>query len=122
MGRIPEQSQIIKIITSKTDRTAQKNSQGYLTNVQTRALIFIEADDPEIGLVCVMPVGMLEISSCIINPEIKPGYHIDKGRELGRFQLGGSTCCLIFRPGVIKEFTVKREAACKVGEQIAIAH
>jgi len=111
-----------KIITSKTDRTAQKNSQGYLTNVQTRALIFIEADDPEIGLVCVMPVGMLEISSCIINPEIKPGYHIDKGRELGRFQLGGSTCCLIFRPGVIKEFTVKREAACKVGEQIAIAH
>ena len=29
-----------------------------------------------------------------------------KGQELGYFQYGGSTHCLIFRPGVIKDFTI----------------
>ena len=88
------------------DPGGPNNSQGYITQVATRALIFIEADDPVIGLMCMMTVGMAEISSCVIHPHVAPGYHVKKGEELGFFQYGGSTHCLIFRPGVIAEFTL----------------
>ena len=88
------------------DPAGPNNSQGYLTQVATRALFFIEADDPAIGLMCFMAVGMAEISSCVIDPAITPGSHVIKGQELGYFQYGGSTHCLIFRPGVIKDFTL----------------
>jgi Phosphatidylserine decarboxylase len=35
-----------------------------------------------------------------------PGYHVAKGEELGYFQYGGSTHCLVFRPGAIAEFSL----------------
>ena len=78
-----------------------KKSQCYLAHVATRAIILIEADDPAIGLLCLMPVGMVEVSSCIIDPAIRPGHRVKKGEEVGYFQYGGSTYCLIFRPGAI---------------------
>lgn len=108
------------------DLTDQDHSEGYLAHVQTRALIFIEADDP-VGLVCVMPIGMVEISSCIIDPEIRPGARVTKGQELGYFQFGGSTHCVFFRPGVIDHFTVSGPSAgvsgtpVKMGQKIAVA-
>ncbi len=79
-------------------------SQSYLAHVAARAIILIQADDPVIGLMAVIPVGMIEVSSCVIDPEIVPGHHVDKGDELGYFQFGGSTECLVFRPGVIDQF------------------
>ncbi len=88
------------------DPEGPKKSQGYIAHVAARALIFIEADDPTIGLLCMMPVGMVEVSSCIIPPEIRPGARVKKGDELGYFQFGGSTYCLIFRPGAISGFTL----------------
>jgi len=54
----------------------------------------------------VMPVGMGEISSCMINHKVKSGAHIIKGDELGYFQYGGSTVCCIFRPGAIGAFAL----------------
>ncbi len=97
-------------------------SQGYIAHVATRAIIYIEADDPQIGLIVVMPVGMAEVSSCVISDKIKPGYRIGKGEELGFFQYGGSTYCLIFRPGVIKRFEVQEGKDVKMGQTIAIAN
>ena len=97
-------------------------SQGYITHVATRAIIYIEADDPQIGLMIVMPVGMAEVSSCVILDKIKPGYRIRKGEELGYFQYGGSTYCLIFRHGVIKRFEVQEGNDVKMGQTIAIAN
>lgn len=82
-------------------------SQGYIAHVATRALIFIECEDPAIGLMCVVLVGMAEVSSCVIRPEIAPGYRVEKGDELGYFQYGGSTHCLVFRPGVITDVSLK---------------
>jgi phosphatidylserine decarboxylase len=81
-------------------------SQSYLAHVAARAIILIEADDPNIGLVAFLGVGMSEVSSCIISPNIRPGNRIAKGDELGYFQFGGSTECLIFRPGVIADFSL----------------
>jgi phosphatidylserine decarboxylase len=97
-------------------------SQGYIAHVATRAIIYIEADDPQIGLIVVMPIGMAEVSSCVILDKIKPGYRIRKGEELGYFQYGGSTYCLIFRPGVIKRFAVQEGNDVKMGKTIAIAN
>jgi phosphatidylserine decarboxylase len=42
----------------------------------------------------------------VIDPAIQPGYHVAKGEELGYFQFGGSTHCLIFRPGAIADFSL----------------
>jgi phosphatidylserine decarboxylase len=82
------------------------NSQSYLAHVAARAVILIEADDPVIGLVAFVPVGMVEVSSCVIDSKVTPGYHVAKGEELGYFQYGGSTHCLVFRPGAIAEFAL----------------
>lgn len=104
------------------DPTDQDLSEGYITQVQTRAIIFIECDDPAMGIICVMPVGMVEISTCTLNPAITPGYHIIKGEELGYFQFGGSTHCIIFQRDVIKQFFVDKNSFSQVGEKIAVAH
>jgi phosphatidylserine decarboxylase len=84
------------------DPTGENESQGYITELATRALIFIEADNPAIGLMCIMPVGMTEISSCEIT--VYEGQHVNKGDQLGMFHFGGSTHCLIFGPQVKLDF------------------
>jgi phosphatidylserine decarboxylase len=84
------------------DPSAPNDSQPFLTAVATRALIFIEADNPKIGLMCVIPVGMAEVSSCEIT--VKTGQRVKKGDQLGMFHFGGSTHCLVFRKGVNLKF------------------
>lgn len=84
------------------DPAGPNDSQGYITEVATRALIFIEADNPDIGLMCVLPVGMAEVSTCQIT--VYEGQRVRKGDQIGMFHFGGSTHCLIFRPGVNLEF------------------
>ena len=84
------------------DPAGPNDSQGYITAVATRALIFIEADNPDIGLMCVMPVGMAEVSTCQMT--VYEGQHVKKGDQIGMFHFGGSTHCLIFRPNVNLDF------------------
>lgn len=84
------------------DPAGPNESQGYITELATRALIFIEADNPDIGLMCFMPVGMAEVSTCQIT--VYEGQHVKKGDQIGMFHFGGSTHCLIFRPKVKLEF------------------
>jgi len=73
-------------------------AQSYLAVAATRALIFIESDNPTIGLVCFIAVGMIEVSSCEIT--VRVGDHVNKGDQIGTFHFGGSTHCLVFRPGL----------------------
>lgn len=100
------------------DPEAPNQSQAFLTAVATRALIFIEADNPAIGLMCVMPVGMAEVSSCHIT--VRPGDHVNKGDQLGMFHIGGSTHCLIFRPGVNLTFTEYEKPAVDAQNNIRV--
>ena len=88
------------------DPIGPNNSQAYLAHVAARAIIDLKADDPAIGHMVVMPIGMGEISSCVIDPRIKRGARIAKGEELGYFQYGGSTVCCLFRPGAIAAFAL----------------
>jgi phosphatidylserine decarboxylase len=90
------------------DPAGPNDSQGYITEVATRAMIFIEADNPAIGLMCFVPVGMAEVSTCDIT--VYEGQHVKKGDQLGMFHFGGSTHCLIFRPGVNLKFDFHGQA------------
>lgn len=81
----------------------EKTGQGYLTATATRAIIFFEADNKELGLVCFLGIGMTEVSTCDIT--VKEGQHVKKGDEIGMFHYGGSTHCVIFRKGLeLEEF------------------
>lgn len=106
-------------------------SQGFEAAVNTRGLVFIQADDPALGIVCVIPIGITEISSVVI--EVKNGQKVTKGEELGYFSYGGSTLCLVFQPGVISHFTkavpppdspspLPDEYTVKVNAQIAVTN
>lgn len=110
------------------DLTAGTYSQGYMTCVNTRGLVFIESDEPLLGTVCLMAVGISEISSISLPVEVGP--RVRKGEEIGYFSYGGSSVCLIFQSGVVKEFTVDvsnagavvgtRGAILKMGQKIAV--
>jgi len=93
------------------DPAGPNNSQGYIAHVATRALIFIQADNADIGLVCLVPIGMAEVSSCLLvdkeGQPLKEGARVKKGDQVGYFQFGGSSHCLIFQPGVVSEFALQ---------------
>ncbi|KAG5652871.1 hypothetical protein H0H81_003301 [Sphagnurus paluster] len=101
------------------DPSAPNNSQGYLTAVATRAMIYIQADNHNIGLMCFMAVGMAEVSTCEIT--VQKGDVLKQGQEIGMFHFGGSTHCLIFRPETKVQFvdTVKIGADILLNAPIA---
>ena len=84
------------------DLVAANNSQAFLTSTATRAVIFIKADNPKIGLMCFVAVGMGDVSNNEITVRI--GQHVNKGDELGMFHFGRSTHVLLFRPEVNIDF------------------
>jgi phosphatidylserine decarboxylase len=100
------------------DPAGPNESQGYITHVASRALIFIEADNPDIGLMAIMFVGMAEVSSNEIT--VYEGQHVTKGDQLGMFHFGGSTHCLIFRPQVKLQFDFHGQAPGLNSENIPV--
>ncbi|EMC94475.1 hypothetical protein BAUCODRAFT_73227 [Baudoinia panamericana UAMH 10762] len=84
--------------TQEIDRGGISTGQGYLTALATRAIIFIEADNPAIGLMAFIGVGMDEVSTCEIT--VKEGQHVKKGEQTGMFHFGGSSHVLLFRKHV----------------------
>jgi phosphatidylserine decarboxylase len=80
------------------DPGADADSQGYISAVAARGLIWIQADNPAIGLMCMIFVGMAEVSS--IDLEAPVMSHVNKGDKIGMFHFGGSTHCLVFGPQV----------------------
>lgn len=103
-------------------------SLGYETATNVRGLVYVESDDPVIGMVCVIPIGITEISSVMI--EVKPGQRVKKGDELGYFSYGGSTLAIVFQPGAIRKYIPKNPhgkagdngPAIDVNAKIAIAN
>ncbi|EYB23427.1 hypothetical protein FG05_11422 [Fusarium graminearum] len=84
------------------DPAAPNNSQAYLSAVATRAIIWIQAKNPTIGLMAIMFIGMAEVSACEFTVSI--GDAVVKGQGIGMFHFGGSTHCLVFRKGVKLRF------------------
>lgn len=92
------------LYSPQPDPSAPNASQPFITSVATRAVIFIEAKDKAIGLMAFVAVGMAEVSSCEIT--VCSGDPVKRGDQLGMFHFGGSTHCLVFRPGVSLKFLV----------------
>jgi len=89
---------IINTNDAQESKAGLNNSQSYIAHLATRAIIFMEADNPDIGLMCFVGIGMDEVSTCDIT--VKEGQHVKKGECTGMFHFGGSSHTLVFRPGV----------------------
>ncbi|AJP59688.2 phosphatidylserine decarboxylase [Pandoraea vervacti] len=89
------------------DQAGLNDSQGYLTATATRAVVVIRADDPAIGTLGCLFVGMGDVSSCVL--QVQRERRVRKGDPLGHFQYGGSTYCLVFEPGVVQSLTVDED-------------
>ncbi|KAF5364361.1 hypothetical protein D9756_001112 [Leucocoprinus leucothites] len=99
--------------TEHPDPVGDGISQAFMTNVATRTIFFIEADNKDIGLMAYVTVGMVEVSSC--TPTVKAGDRVNKGDQLGMFHYGGSSYVMVFRPETQIEFTKEVEDAVNSG-------
>ncbi|CAK5267690.1 unnamed protein product [Mycena citricolor] len=77
---------------------AMIRSQGWLTTTSSRAIIYIQSDNPDIGLMVFIGVGMAEVSTTSIS--VNTGDRVQAGDELGCFRFGGSSHALIFGPQI----------------------
>ncbi len=100
------------------DPVAANDSQAFLTSTATRAVIFIKADNPKIGLMAFVAVGMSEVSSNEITVSV--GQHVNKGDQLGMFHFGGSTHVLLFRPETKVEFNLHGQKPSIAGNNIKV--
>ncbi|KAH7097087.1 phosphatidylserine decarboxylase-domain-containing protein [Auriculariales sp. MPI-PUGE-AT-0066] len=92
------------------------DSAGYQF-LQARGLILI--DNPVLGLVAVLPVGMAQVSSVV--PSVKAGDIVRKGDEISKFQLGGSDICMVFQKGANVTFHQEIGKHYNFGVQVAKA-
>lgn len=80
-------------------------SQPYLGHVAARAVFIFE--HPQCGYVALLCIGMVEVSTCVIDPQfiVDEGatpIPVSKGVEIGHFEFGGSTHVMIFQKDRVK--------------------
>ncbi len=80
------------------------SSFPFLSHVNTRTIVFIESENPAIGQVAVIFVGLTEVSSCTAT--VKEGDLVRRGEEIGHFAFGGSTCCMLFDRSKIASLSI----------------
>ncbi|KAF9055759.1 phosphatidylserine decarboxylase [Panaeolus papilionaceus] len=97
-------------------------SLQWLTVSSARALVFIESDNPDIGLMCFIAIGMTEVSTCEIT--VKEGDTVTAGDQIGMFHFGGSSHAMIFGPQVKITFAdvVKPDEHVFVNSVLGQAH
>ena len=78
------------------DPNAPNNSQPYISAVAARAIIYIQSNNPVIGKMAIVFVGMAEVSSCEFT--VRVNQIVRKGELIGKFHFGGSTHCMVFGP------------------------
>ncbi|MCJ1462034.1 hypothetical protein MMC07_000634 [Pseudocyphellaria aurata] len=85
--------------------------------LQCRGLVVI--DNPVIGKVAVLPIGMAQVSSVIITAE--EGKELRKGEEISYFQFGGSDIVIVFQERAHVDLATDKKHY-KMGEKIGTAH
>lgn len=63
--------------------------------LEARALVVVETERH--GLVALMPIGMSQVSSVMLEPEVIEGARVRKGDPLGWFLFGGSDYVMLFQ-------------------------
>ncbi|KAK1641112.1 hypothetical protein BDP81DRAFT_418081 [Colletotrichum phormii] len=90
---------------SDPDEASDELSQGCISAVAKRGVALIQADNPAIGVMAIVMIGMVgmaEVSSVDFFEKTENTF--TKGEPIGCFRFGGSTHCLIFGPNVNIEF------------------
>jgi phosphatidylserine decarboxylase len=64
---------------------------------QQRGLLVL---DSAVGMVAVLPIGMSQVSSVNLTPEV--GASLFKGQDFGFFLFGGSDIITLFEPGRVE--------------------
>ncbi|KAF8334008.1 phosphatidylserine decarboxylase-domain-containing protein [Cantharellus anzutake] len=85
--------------------------------LQARGLIVI--DNPTIGLVAVLPIGMAQVSS--VKLTVTCEQKVKKGDEISYFQCGGSDCVMVFQQKANVQFTATLGQHYNFGNQVAQA-
>ncbi|WP_258105501.1 phosphatidylserine decarboxylase [Marinoscillum sp. MHG1-6] len=67
-------------------------------SVETRGCVILETK--EYGMVALMPIGMVAVSSVNLEENVIPGTQVEKGDMLGYFAFGGSDFVMIFQDKV----------------------
>ena len=75
-------------------------SQPYLGHVAARAVFVFEHE--QCGLVALICIGMVEVSTCVIERKYLVGegddpVHVERAADIGHFEFGGSTHMMIFQ-------------------------
>eukprot|EP01104_Vermistella_antarctica_P010450 TRINITY_DN2798_c0_g2_i2.p1 TRINITY_DN2798_c0_g2~~TRINITY_DN2798_c0_g2_i2.p1 ORF type:complete len:405 (+),score=63.46 TRINITY_DN2798_c0_g2_i2:54-1217(+) len=81
-----------------------------------RAVMIYEGLDG-IGDVAMIPTGVVEVGSVV--PYVQEGDSVDKGDLVGTFDLGGSSCVVLFEPGVLVGWTALVNDTIAVGQAFA---
>ncbi|PYH44310.1 phosphatidylserine decarboxylase family protein [Aspergillus saccharolyticus JOP 1030-1] len=84
------------------DRQAPDLSLTMISSMATRTAVLLQADNPALGTVGFLAIGMADVSSCVAT--VREGERVVKGQEIGSFHYGGSSFCLLFEPGVKLRF------------------
>lgn len=87
-------------------------------SIETRGCVILETKD--YGIVALLPIGMMPVTSINWTNEVKVGAEVSKGQELGWFLFGGSDYVIIFQSGV--NFTLKPQLYSHqlMGEELGI--
>ncbi len=101
----------------------------FLSHVNTRTIVFIEPENPAIGEIALIFVGLTEVSSC--RATVKEGDSVQRGDEIGHFAFGGSTCCILLDRSKIAALSITdknettasgaRQNTVRVRQNLAIA-
>ena len=76
----------------KDDPASPNMSQGYLAQVAARGIVYIKADNPDIGLMCFVSIGMSEVSSNDITVNV--GEHVN-------IRVTSSVCSILVGPRIV---------------------
>lgn len=66
--------------------------------LETRGCVVVETDN--YGLVALLPIGMVVVSSVNFEDKVQPGARVKKGDPLGYFAFGGSDFVVLFQQGI----------------------
>ena len=70
-------------------------SQSFLSATAARMVMIVKADNPLIGYIGLIFIGMVEVSTCVSVVSI--GQKVRKGDRLGHFMFGGSSHTMLFQ-------------------------
>lgn len=85
-------------------------------SIETRGCVILET--PDYGVVALLPIGMMPVTSINWVPEVKVDAEVTKGQELGYFLFGGSDFVILFQKGVNFELKPKPFSHQLMGEEL----